>query len=348
MRQKIIKINCPPKQILLIKPSSLGDIIHGLPVLKALHDKWPDAKISWVAKDIYADILHGNPLIDSLILLKKSCLTTSILSFRKKLHQGSFDLAIDMQGLFRSGLIAFLSGAAIRIGFSNARELASLFYTHKVDAPLNLHAVDRNLKLAAALDCEVQDINFSLNLNPEDLEETLDFLQENQLGTRRPLVTFVPGARWEKKRWPPLYFSRLGDLINKELRAGIIVAGSRQEEGLIHEIRSAMKNSSSEAAGFSLRKLTALLSKSDVVVTNDSGPMHIAAAVGTPVVALFGPTDPVRTGPYTKKRIIIQKEMECIPCFRKPCSQNSFECMKSITVEEVFEGVTQILKKEHQ
>ncbi len=332
------------ERILLIKPSSLGDIIHGFPVLKPLHDKWPDAKISWVVKDIYTDILNGNPFIDELILLKKSSLTSSIFSFRQKLRHGHFDLALDMQGLFRSGLIAFLSGAAIRIGFSNARELASLFYTQKVDAPLNLHAVDRNLKLAAALGCKIQDIEFPLNLNPDAEHEVLDFLQKNQIDRRGPLVTFVPGARWEKKRWPPLSFSRLGDLLNQKLGAGIIVAGGKEEEGLIHEIRNAMKNSSAGAVNFSLTKLTALLSKSDVVVTNDSGPMHIAVGIGTSVVALFGPTDLARTGPYTKKCLIIQKDLECIPCFRKRCSQGSFECMESISVEEVLEGVKKMLR----
>jgi len=332
------------ERILLVKPSSLGDIIHGLPVLKALRNKWPDAKISWVLKDAYVDILNGNPLIDELILLIKSSLTTSIFSFRKKLRHGSFDLAVDMQGLFRSGLIAFLSGAPVRIGFSNARELASLFYTHKVDAPLNLHAVDRNLKLAAALGCEVQGVEFPINFNRETEQEALGFLQNIQLDKGKPLVTFVPGTRWEKKRWPLNSFSLLGDLLIEKMGAGIIVAGSRQENRLIHEIRSAMKNPSAEAVDFSLTKLTALLSKSDVVVTNDSGPMHIAVAMRTPVVALFGPTDPERTGPYSKKCLIIQRDLECIPCFRKQCSQGSFECMESITVEEVFEGVKKILR----
>lgn len=342
--QKIIKINSSTKRILFIKPSSLGDIIHCLPVLKAIRHKWPDAKISWVIKDIYADIVIRNPLIDDLILLRKNSLTTSILSFRKKLRDGSFDLAVDVQGLFRSGLIAFLSGAAVRVGFSNAREMAPLFYTRKVDADLNLHAVDRNLKLAASLGCENQEIKFPIAVSKEAQEEASDFLRKNKLDTGQPLITFVPGARWEKKKWPSQSFSRLGDLLNQELRAGIILAGSRQEEGLIHKIRGAMKNSSVEVVDFSLTKLTALLTRSDVVVTNDSGPMHIAAAVGTPVVALFGPTDPQRTGPYTKRCLIIRKEMNCMPCFRKPCSQNSFECMESIAVEEAFEGVKQMLK----
>ncbi len=333
-----------PERILLIKPSSLGDIIHGLPVLKVVHDKWPDAKISWVVKDIYAEILEGNQYIDELILLKKESLTSGILSFRKKLRQWHFDLAVDLQGLFRSGLIAYLSGAGVRIGFRNAREMAPLFYTQKVDVPIDLHAVDRNLKLVASLGCETDDVKFPLKIHDKAVGRNSDFLEENSLKGKSPLITFVPGGRWQKKRWPAYSFSRLGDLLSQELGAGVILTGSIQEGKLIDNIHGKMKASPVKATGFSLPELVMLISKSDVVVTNDSGPMHIAAALGTPVVALFGPTDPGRTGPYTEKCLIIRTEMECIPCFRKPCVHSSFECMESITVEEVFEGVKGILK----
>lgn len=334
------------KRILIIKPSSLGDIIHGLPILKAFRDKWPEAKISWLIKDIYTGIFDGNTYIDELILFKKNSLTTAIMAFRKRLREGRFNIAVDMQGLFRSGLIAYLSGAIVRVGFRDARELAPLFYTHKVDAPRNLHAVDRNLKLAASLGCEIQEIKFPLKVSQEALNEVSEFLKKNQLNTRYPLVTLVPGGRWEKKRWPAHSFSRLGDLLSQELNASILFIGNNEEKRLINDIRRAMKISSTEAIDFPLQKLTALLSRSDVVVTNDSGPIHIAAATGTPVVALFGPTDPGRTGPYTKKHLIIRKDMECIPCFRKRCIYDSFVCMESITPEEVLEGVKRILKNQ--
>lgn len=334
------------KRILIIKPSSLGDIIHGLPILKAFRDKWPEAKISWLIKDIYTGIFDGNTYIDELILFKKNSLTTAIMAFRKRLREGRFNIAVDMQGLFRSGLIAYLSGAIVRVGFRDARELAPLFYTHKVDAPRNLHAVDRNLKLAASLGCEIQEIKFPLKVSQEALNEVSEFLKKNQLNTGYPLVTLVPGGRWEKKRWPAHSFSRLGDLLSQELNASILFIGNNEEKRLINDIRRAMKISSTEAIDFPLQKLTALLSRSDVVVTNDSGPIHIAAATGTPVVALFGPTDPGRTGPYTKKHLIIRKDMECIPCFRKRCIYDSFVCMESITPEEVLEGVKRILKNQ--
>ena len=335
------------KSILLIKPSSLGDIVHGLSVLKPFREKWPDAKISWLVKDIYAEILLGNPYIDELILLKKSSLTTSILAFRRRLLQGRFDLAVDLQGLFRSGLISYLSGAPIRAGFRNARELAPLFYTHKIDTPISLHAVDRNLQIAAFLGCESREIQFSLNITQKALSEVSDFLYKNHLNTKKTLIVLAPGGRWEKKRWPAELFSQLGILLKQELQAGIILIGNTLEENLIDEIEGKNKNIYTRAVGFPLSQLTALLSKADVMITNDSGPMHIAAAVGTPTVALFGPTDPKKTGPYSKGNVVIQKNVECIPCFRKPCIYNNYVCMESISVEEVFNGVKQILTKIH-
>jgi lipopolysaccharide heptosyltransferase I len=334
------------KRILIIKPSSLGDIIHALPVLKALRDKWPKARISWLIKDIYTGIFDGNTYIDELILFKKNSLTTAIISFRKRLREGKFDIAIDMQGLFRSALIAYLSGASARVGFLDAKELAPLFYTDKVDAPRKLHAVERNLKLAASLGCEIREIKFPLTVDRGALVGASEFLKQNQLNTRKPLITLVPGGRWEKKRWPAHSFTRLAGLLSQELNASILFIGNNEEEKLINGIRAAMKTQSTEAIDLPLPKLTALLSKSDVVVTNDSGPIHIAAALGTPVVALFGPTDPEQTGPYTKKQLIIRKDMECIPCFRKRCIYDSFVCMESITPEEVFEGIKSMLNRQ--
>ncbi len=348
MRKKIIKdyfrYTRPIKRILIIKPSSLGDIIHGLPVLKAIREKWPDAKISWLVKEIYADILHGNPCIDELILLKKNSLTTAIFPFGKKLHQARFDLVLDIQGLFRSGLIAYLSGAPIRVGFRNGRELSTIFYTHKVDIPISLHAVDRNLKLASSLGCKNQKVKFPLKMNRKSLCEVSDFFKKNQLNNKNPIIILAPGGRWEKKRWPAKFFSRLGLLLSKELKAGVILIGDNQERRLVQEIRNSMQISAAEAIDVSLPFLVEIIGKSDVVVTNDSAPMHIAAATGIPVVALFGPTNPDRTGPYTERKLVIRKDMECIPCFRKPCIYNRFDCMESISVEEVFEGVKHILK----
>ena len=297
-----------------------------------------------MVKDIYSDILEGNSFIDELILLKKNSLTTDILNFRKKLRQEKFDLAVDLQGLFRSGLIGYISGAPVRVGFSNARELATIFYTHKVDAPIKLHAVDRNLKLAEFLGCEIRDIKFPLEVRSKTLSEISDFLKKKGIGAKHPLVILAPGSRWEKKCWPPKSFSKLGDLLAQELRAVVILIGNNQEKSLLKEIKKEMTVSPTVVIDFTLSKLAGLLKMADVMVTNDSGPMHIAAAAGAPIVALFGPTNPNRTGPYTNKKLVIQKHIDCTPCFRKPCIYKHFVCMESIAVKEVFESVKQILK----
>jgi lipopolysaccharide heptosyltransferase I len=345
-------------RILLIKPSSLGDIIHGLPVLRALREKWPSARISWVVKEQWADILRGHPMIDELILLRPDSLTRGLRAFRKRLRQGEYDLAVDLQGLFRSGLIAGLSGAKTRLGFGNAREGAPLFYTHRVTVAKELHAVDRNLALAASLlgrnsNPRVDHFTpnlFPLYVGPETYRRMIQRLTDilpprggSGAGMGSPRIALFPGGRWDKKRWPADGFTRLGLHLNRELNARIILLGSGQEGRLIQSVGDGLKDAAA-LTDLNLREMAALLSEMDLVITNDSGPMHIASAVGTPVVALFGPTDPGRTGPYGSMNRVVRFEMPCSPCFRRPCIHPRFLCMESITVEEVMDGAKKMLQ----
>ncbi|MBI5197558.1 MAG: lipopolysaccharide heptosyltransferase II, partial [Nitrospirae bacterium] len=353
-RRSLEQVSSEKKRILVIKPSSLGDILHGLPVLSALRERWPQARISWVVKEQWADILQGHPYIDELILLKKNSLTSGFRAFRKRLRQGRYDLAIDLQGLFRSGLIASLSGAPIRLGFANAREMATVFYTHRLNISRDLHAVQRNLDLMALIGWKPSErfqgpafTHFPLFVGLEASRRVADFLNRH-LKREGPLIVILPGSRWDKKRWPARNFAHLGTLLNEELKADIILLGAPQEVPLIQEIQGGLKGPSLKVTDFTLREMVSLLSRADLLVTNDSGPMHAAAAVGTSVVALFGPTDPGRTGPYGQAAHVIQKPMECSPCFRKPCIHDRFVCMESISVEEVLTGVKRLLRDHAQ
>jgi len=356
-----------PRRILIVKPSSLGDVIHGLPLLWSLRRSFPDATIGWVIKDVWKEILEGNPLIDEIIVLKKG--VRGILSAIKEVRRGGYETVIDIQGLFRSALISLLCGARNRIGFSNAREFAHLFYNIKASLPgLPMHAVDRYLSILDHL--EVQRNNtppesgnttgssqfsgdrifpatadettplFPLYIEIEDSQWARNFLMENGIYHTRPLIAINPSARWEKKRWPsPLFASLINRLIQK-LKAGIIILGSEGDIPIVREISSLIVGRVVIAAGrTSLKRLTALLDRMDILVTNDSGPMHIAAALGKPVIALFGPTDPRLTGPYGDGHTVIRKKMECSPCFRRPCRYGHPICMESISVGEVIEAV---------
>ena len=356
--QEILKQvqNDREKRILIVKPSSLGDIIHSLPVLWALRKIYPDAYLGWVVKEAWQDVLADNPLIDHLIILKKGA--SGIRSAIRETRSLRFDTAIDLQGLFRSGIITFFSGATERIGFSNARELAPVFYNNKVIvSPGKLHAVDRYMLTVSAITCphpplnpplikgESRKLEFPLYISIADAEWVKQFLLENNLSDMKPLIAINPSARWIKKRWPAVSYSALINPLIKQLKAGIIIVGSKDDVPIANEISSLVHEKIGIATGkTSIKSLAALLTRVNLLITNDSGPMHIAAALGTPVVALFGPTDPELTGPYGRGHVVIRKNLDCSPCLRRPCIEGKPVCMETITVEEVVKAVRATLE----
>lgn len=346
VRSKKQEVRGHNRRILIVKPSSLGDIVHSLPVLRALRKLFPEAHIGWLVKEVWKEILTENPLLDEIIVLNKG--PGGFVSAIRNVRNSRFDTIIDLQGLFRSGAISLFSGADERLGFENAREFAHLFYNKKIKLPdKQLHAVNRYL---LAIDVIAGDEvlkqsqetapDFPLYITTDDAEWAREFLKKNDLSEITPLIAINPSARWLKKRWPVQLFAELINRLIQELKAGIILLGSREDIPVAEEISSLVHGRLTIAAGTtSLKTLTALLDRVDVLITNDSGPMHIAAALGKPVTALFGPTDPVLTGPYGKNHTVIKKDMECSPCFRKPCKHKRPLCMESITVDEVMEKV---------
>jgi len=336
----------PRRRILIVKPSSLGDIIHSLPVLWELRRLYPGAHIGWVVKEAWRDIIADNPLLDEVIVLKKG--VGGFLSAVKNIRKAGYDTVIDLQGLFRSGLMTLLSGASEKTGFSNARELAHLFYNHTVAVPPGtVHAVERYLEILKPIQNDRP--HFPLYTDIDDAEWVKDFLRTNNLSHARPLIAVNPSARWEKKRWPITSYAALINQLIRELKAGIIILGSKEDIPLAEKISFLASGKPLVAAGkTSLKTLSALLERVDLLVTNDSGPMHIAAALGTPVVALFGPTNPGLTGPYGDGHIVIRKEMECSPCLRGPCIHGRPICMEAITEEEVMEAVKATLVSSEQ
>ena len=336
----------PRRRILIVKPSSLGDIIHSLPVLWELRRLYPGAHIGWVVKEVWRDIIADNPLLDEVIVLKKG--VGGFLSAVKNIRKAGYDTVIDLQGLFRSGLMTLLSGASEKTGFSNARELAHLFYNHKVAVPPGtVHAVERYLEILKPIQNDRP--HFPLYTDIDDAEWVKDFLRTNNLSHARPLIAVNPSARWEKKRWPITSYAALINQLIRELKAGIIILGSKEDIPLAEKISFLASGRPVVSAGkTSLKTLPALLERVDLLVTNDSGPMHIAAALGTPVVALFGPTNPGLTGPYGDGHIVIRKEMECSPCLRGPCIHGRPICMEAITEEEVMEAVKATLVSSEQ
>jgi lipopolysaccharide heptosyltransferase II len=263
---------------------------------------------------------------------KLSCIRSSLHElrvFRKELREERYDIVVDLQGLLRSGIIALATGSPLRVGFQEAREGSRLFYTHIVEGGKDVHAVDRYLKIACFMGCDTSDILFPFPLccYPSlPLPSTGDY------------AVVVPGARKPANRWPANRFGELSSL----LPIKTLVIGSREDIHLANMVVETSKGNAVSLAGKTdLKNLIGVIKGARFVVSNDSGPMHIAAALGIPVFALFGPANPVRTGPYGKGHKVIREEVPCAPCYRRTC--HDLRCMEKLSVEKVFEAI-----KEHQ
>ncbi|HAK88692.1 MAG TPA: lipopolysaccharide heptosyltransferase II [Nitrospiraceae bacterium] len=332
-----INLKKSPEKILVIKPSSLGDVVHSLPFLQAIKDGFPDAEIHWVIAKGLEGLLEDHPMVKKLKIinkdrwkdLKKIKDTASELAgISKELRHEAYDIAIDLQGLLRSGLLTYATGAPVRIGFKEAREGGSLFYTHKIRGGRDIHAVDRYLKIAAALGCKTEDIRFPMPLIKES--DKVRRLKESA----GDYAVIVPGARWETKKWSPEKFGRLAAMLDIKS----IIIGSASDIEISEHIEAASKGKALSTAGDTdIKELISIIRGARYVVTNDSGPMHIAAALRIPVIAIFGPTNPERTGPYGNNHIIIRPDIPCAPCYKKKCK--TMRCMEDISVERVYKEI---------
>ena len=333
------------RRILLIKPSSLGDIVHALPVVAALKDRWPAAQLTWLVKHQWADLVERAAGVDRVWPVDAA--VRSWLGQVRALRAERFDLAVDLQGLFRSGALAWLSSASLRIGFANGREGSPWFYTHRVPVPtVEMHAVDRYLLVAAALGARPQGApQFRFKMLDEDFAVIRDVFQHKGSSVDSPWVAMNVSARWPTKRWPLSSFAIVLDQLHKDGFGPVVVIGSSDEQHDANQLRALTKSPFVDLTGaLPLRCLPALLSKAAMVITNDSGPMHIAAAVGTPVVALFGPTSATRTGPYGAGHCALSRQVPCSPCFSRVCRHSpELECLHLIRPDDVVEAARHLL-----
>jgi lipopolysaccharide heptosyltransferase I len=290
-------------KILVVKPSSLGDVVHALPTVNLIRKRFPDAHISWLINNELASLLKKCPVVNGIIEFPRHDYA-KLPALVSRLRRERFDLVVDLQGLFRSGLMGWVTGASRRIGLSDAREGSRMFYTEIVNVP-RLHAVDRYLLAAKHLGCGTGPVEFPLGLEGR--------------APSRPLIAVNPCARWETKLWGDDNFSALLDHLPTDR---VVLIGSRSERDRIARInRDRARNLAGE---LDLYELADLYRQCAVVISNDTGPMHLAAAVGAPVIALFGPTDPALVGPYGSGHVVI----------RSPTGS-----VRAITVEQVLVAV---------
>jgi len=333
-------------KILVVKPSSLGDVIHSLPFLNALKKTFPDCRIDWVISRNLKGILEDNPFVNQLISIDKDSwknplklidTLSEFLSLRKKLKSSSYDVVVDLQGLLRSGLITFFSNSPLKVGFSTSREGSRLAYNKIVTVNGTVHAVDRYLKAAESIGARTDSIEFPLHINERVRDKT-----ERLLQGKDKYVLIAPSSRWKTKNWP---IDNFISLINK-VSLPCVITGSKNDFAIGQKISDSSSGNTVNLCGKTdLKNLIALIEGASAVVTNDSGPMHIAKAMNVPIVALFGPTDPEKTGPYGWKGNntirVITADVPCRPCFKRKCTDPL--CMQDISVDTVYGALKELL-----
>jgi len=335
------------KNILIIKPSAIGDIVFALPALSAIRAACPDARIAWLIRTEYAQLLEGHPYLDEIIIFDRKFLGRwylhpkvfgELVKFLKNLRKKKFDCVFDFQGLFRTAFFGWVTGAKNRLGMSNARECAPFFYTKKVSQDdESIHLIDFYLKMVSAAGLPVGKAEFVLPIAPE-AEQTIDKKLSSQNIDTNKFAVIVPGAAHPDKCWPAESFARLADRIAERFGLSIIAVGSDSEKGIVEQINKLAKTAIVDFAGkTSLAELAALVKQAAIVIGNDTGASHIAAALDRPIVIIFGRTNPARVAPYKRENSFVAAN----PFGRGPVADN-FDAaydIKKITVDKVFEVV---------
>jgi lipopolysaccharide heptosyltransferase I len=335
-----------PQRIAIIKPSALGDIMHSLPALRALRARFPQAHIAWVVNKAYEPLLKRDRDLDATLAFDRGAMKRSVLGgareffrFLSLLRQQRFDLAIDLQGLLRTGLMTRATGAAVRIGLTSAREGARWFYTHRIDDDAGqTHAVDRYCKVAETLGAANGPRRFELEAEPEAKSWSRAFLAD----LPRPWLAVGVGARWLTKRWPPEHFAEVLRRAQAEFGGAAIFVGAPEERDLALQTERLLAGRSVQLTGATtLTQLAGVLSECDMMLANDTGPLHLALALGKPVVAPFTCTQARRTGPYGPAHRAVESKVWCAGSCVSRCDR--LECMHELNPDRLWPALREIM-----
>jgi lipopolysaccharide heptosyltransferase I len=334
-----------PRSIVIVKLSAIGDVLHGVPVAVALKRAFPDARIGWAVEGRAADVLAGHPAVDHLFRLPRGWLKSpsAVLSLRRQLHAFSPDVTVDLQGLLKSGVASWLSGARMRIGFAKpvAREHAWHAYTNRV-RPVATHVVDRNCDLLVSLGIRESSPRFDMPTWPVSRARVRQWLGNLGLAERPVLIN--PGAGWQSKLWPTDRFAAVARGLHERrgLRS-LVVWGGGAERKAAEQIVAESHGAAALAPDTSLQDLGELCRVSRMMISSDTGPLHLAAAVGTPCVGLFGPVPASRNGPYGRQHVCVEPPAEARPSWDNRKTDTT--SMAAIDVDRVIAAAESLLSR---
>jgi len=341
------------ENILLIKPSSLGDIVMALPTLSALRRSFPQAKITWMIRPVFAPLIEGHPHLDEIVLFDRKRLGKawycprafkSLLSLVAQLRRNRYDAVLDLQGLFRTASLGWLSGCPKRFGPAWGREFAHHFYTTAIRPQREwVHVVDHYMKLLEAMGASDRRVEFVLPERPEAAATAGALLAQHGMELGRYAV-LIPGSAQVSKCWPADRFAALADRLAVEHGLAVAATGGKGESQMIERIQSAAAQKIVNLAGqTSLPKLVEVLRGARIIVSNDTGPGHIAAALAKPLVMMFSWSNPLRVGPYNRPECLVGRDLADRGVAIK--STNPAHAIDHITLEEVYGKVVEQLQR---
>ena len=366
-------------KILLIKLSAVGDVIHTIPVLNKLRRRYPAARIDWLVTPGIGELIRHHPAVSNVVAFAREDWSrpwraTPFVNYARlaaELRRSRYDLVVDMHGQFRTAVFTLATGAPVRVGFDRpraevwdatvrrfppearkhawqgAREGSWIAYTHHIPVPtLDLHAVDRYLNIGPLLGLDEGPADFSFPIPRQATTRVEALLGERQIAGA-PLAVLAPGTIWETKQWRSDGFAEVArHLLARGFAVTLI--GADRERAVCDAVARLAPGSVNLAGETTLSELAALIRRSAISVTNDSGPMHLAVAADRPVVSIFGPTDPIWIGPYRRTDAVLQASLACSPCYLRTLSRchNGHACMHEVTAQAVIERVEHILQRE--
>lgn len=322
-------------KILIIKLSSIGDLFHALPAVHNLKVGL-DAEVDWLTHDYYTDLVRCFSDVNRVLPFYRRSFFRNFSRFSEELRKEEYDLIVDMQGLLKSAIAAVAARGKRRIGPSFYREGTRLFYNEVAGIRnKSRHAVEENMDFVR---------HFGLNvLSPVFPVEFPDI----KLESRKRKIGIVPVSRWETKNWPAKCYIDLIEQLSKLWDGTFYLLGGRGDEEICVEIAGGQGADVVNMAGEStLVEMGGILKQMDLVISNDSGPVHMAAAAGTRTLVIFGPTDPDRTGPYGEGHKIVTAGLSCQPCFSRSCRNTQIDCLEGVTPEHVAELALEMLSSD--
>lgn len=329
-------------KILLIRLSSLGDIVLTTPAIRAVRANFPNAYIAMLVAKQSADILRENPHLNEIITfdrLAKDKDTGEIWRVVRLLRERKFTLAIDLQRKFRTEILMYFSGATERVG-------KGMLCTVRVSEQGNKHATEHYFDILHAVGIPAEDQKLELFLAESERRDAVQRLKAAGSVAGKLKVGLFPGAGWKLREWMPERFAAIGDRLVEHFNADVLIFGGQQESELVQKVANLMEMPAIPFAGnLQMRQLAACIEQCDLFLTNDTGPMHIAAGVGTRTVSLFGPGNHIRFQPLGVEHQIIRHDVPCSPCkqFTDKCKDNI--CMKGIGVDEVWHSISRALQE---